>query len=175
MVGAPIRMEAHVPHAPVVTRGDTVQAAITPDRAAATSPAAPDTAPGAPLLVALDGVADLDTTLVEAAGRARATGRALLVALVEPADPLTTDPVIHARHARLRSELHVALAAAVRRRCAGLDVEVLRLRRPWALTRQRARRGLQRRLTALAHSRGAELHGSPRTTPSGRRVTDVVG
>jgi hypothetical protein len=169
MAGASTRMEAHVPHAPAVPHGHPAR------RDAAASPATPVAPPGGPpLLVALDGVADLDTSLPEAAGRARATGRALLVAIVEPPGPLTVDPVIHARHAQRQSDLHVALAAAVRRRCAGLDVEVLRLRRPRALTRRRARAGLQRRLAALARRRGAELHRSSPAAAPARPAVDVV-
>jgi hypothetical protein len=168
IAGASTRMEAHVPHAPVAPRSHADHGRT------AAAPAAPAAPPGGPpLLVALDGLADLDTSLPEAAGRARATGRALLVAIVEPPGPLTVDPVVHARHALLRAELHAALAATVRRRCADLDVEVLRLRRPRALTRRGARDGLQRRLTALARSRGAELHRSS-AGAAARPATDVV-
>jgi hypothetical protein len=111
-----------------------------------------------PLLVAVRDVADLDGVLQ--AGRATAEDRPLLVALVGPPPPLTVDPVLHALHARLRADLRVAVASAAARG-RHLDVGVVDVRRPRALTRRSADRALDRRLDALARRHHAERHPDP--------------
>lgn len=128
----------------------------------APAPPAPPAAAG-PLLVAVHSVADLDTSLVQAAGRARAEGRSLLVAIVAPPHPPTVDAVVHQRHAWLQAQVRTALLTGVHRRCVDIPVRIADVRRPWGLTSARARRGLHRRLAALARRHGAEAH--PRVDP----------
>jgi hypothetical protein len=118
-----------------------------------------------PLLVAVRDVADLDGVLQDAAGRAAAEDRPLLVALVAAPPALTLDPVVHVLHARLRADLCAAVASAARGR-RRLDVGVVEVRSSRALTRRRADGALDRRLDALARRHHAERHPDP-VAPAG--------
>lgn len=111
-----------------------------------------------PLLVAVRDFADLDGVLQDAAGRAAAQDRPLLVAVVGSPPPLTVDPVLHALHTRLRADLRAGVAAAATRGHRRLDVGVVEVRPPWALTRRRTEQALGRRLDALARRHHAERH-----------------
>lgn len=145
-MAAPSRMEVHALLSPV------------------TAPRAPHVPVGGapPLLVVVRNAADLDT-LRDAAGRARATDRPLLVAVVVPPRPLTTDLLIHERHTRLWSALEAAIVGIARRHCAGPGDQVVRVKQPWDVTPRRARRRLLDRLAALAERHDAEIH--PGTAP----------
>jgi hypothetical protein len=119
-----------------------------------TVPPVPARTPAAPpLLVTVRTVADLDGVLQDAAGRAAAEDRPLLVALVAPPAPLTIDAAIHARRAALKAALRTAVVAAATRGRAGLDIAVIevRARRP----------GLDSRLDALVRRHHAERHPDP--------------
>lgn len=135
-----------------------------PDVVPAVAPPAPSL-PARPLLVLVRDTSDLEAPLAEAAGRARAAGRPLLVAVAVPPRPLTIDAAILAWHDRLVADLVAAMTGAVRHRC-GPDVRVVLVRRP----RGRGRRRLAHRLAALAHRHGAELH-PPGPTPGLRDDT----
>jgi hypothetical protein len=146
----------------------------------ATPPAdAPLAAPQRPaarvqgLLVALRRPADLTTTLVEAAGRARTEHRPLIVAVVRSPRVWTTDAALVAWQFRRCAQETTSMIRAARAMCAQADVEiaeVITLREPWALTPRGRERALRARLTSLADSRHAELHPVPSAPPERRRA-----
>lgn len=140
----------------------------TPDGAGA----APRTAPTGderrrdprPVLVAVATGADTTGVLADAAGRAAATGRPLVVAVVVPAPAWSTDAAVQAVMAERRAASYVRLIGAVRDTCerhglgAARIVELRSRRR--ALRRSRLRL-LRRDLTALARRHDADLHPLP--------------
>ena len=145
-----------------------------PELVAAVAPHAPPSPTASPLLVVVHDIADLDGPLVDAAGRAGAEGRALLVSVVIPARPLTIDAVVHAMHARLVAELEAAMTAAVHQR-TGPRVPVLLVPRSRGRT-ARTHRRLARRVASLARLHGAEVHpGGPVGQPSGQRLLTGAG
>ena len=147
------------------------------DRPATPPSDAPLAAPQRPaarvkgLLVALRRPADLTTTLMDAAGRARTEHRPLIVAVVRHQRVLTTDAALVAWQFRRCAQETASMIRAARTLCAQADVEiaeVITLREPWALTARGRERALRARLTSLADSRHAELHPVPSAPPERR-------
>jgi hypothetical protein len=117
-----------------------------------------------PVLVVVATQADTTGVLADAAGRARVTGRPLVVAMVVPAPAFSTDPVVQAVMAQRRAASYARLIGSIRETCEqhGLGtarIVELRARRR-ALRRSRLRL-LRRDLTALARRHGADLHPLP--------------
>jgi len=123
-----------------------------------------------PVLVAVATEADTSGVLVEAVGRATATGRPLVVAVVLPSLAWSTDAALQAVLAERRAASYVRLLDAVRATCEhhGLvGTRIVELRtRARALRRSRLRL-LRRDLAALARRHGADLHPLPASV-SGR-------
>jgi hypothetical protein len=135
------------------------------DRRLDPAPTGKDSRPDArPVLVVVATEADTTGVLADAAGRAVATGRPLVVAVVVPALPFSTDAVVQAVMADRRAASYARLIGSVRETCErhGLDgarIVELRARRR-ALRRSRLRL-LRRDLTALARRHRADLHPLP--------------
>jgi hypothetical protein len=107
---------------------------------------------------------DVETTLADAVGRARCEGRALLVALVRPQAPLSTDAVIQQRAADRAARDLVRRRVLVRATCAEAGVrldDIRTIAQPWRLGPRRQERALRRRLRDLARVLRAELHPLP--------------
>jgi hypothetical protein len=120
---------------------------------------------GRPLLAVVAGPRDVTGALADAAGRAIAESRPLLLAVVRAPAPLTTNPVVQALAAARRARETDSLARVAQLMCelAGVEVpEPIVVSAPTRLTRRGRRHALDRRLQALARTLGAELH------PTGR-------
>jgi hypothetical protein len=116
------------------------------------------------LLVGVRDETDVETTLAEAAGRARCEGRALVVALVRPQAPLSADAVIQQRVADRVARDLVRRRFLVRARCAEAGVRLDDIRtvaQPWRLGPRGRERALRQRLRDLARVLRAELHPLP--------------
>lgn len=132
--------------------------------ARAPAPAVDSRDPVDALLVGVRDDTDVETSLAEAAGRARCEGRALVVAVVRPPAPLSTDAVIQQRAADRVTRDLIRRRCLVRTTCAHAGVKVRDLRtvaQPWRLSRHGQDRALRRRLHALARTLHAELHPLP--------------
>lgn len=117
-----------------------------------------------PVLVAVGTDADVVEVLPDASGRAAAGGRPLVVAVIAPSIPWSTDAAVQAVMARQRAASFVRLVEAVREACEhhGLpDARIVELRARWRSTRRSRSRLLRRDLAALAREHGAELHPLP--------------
>ncbi|WP_274199995.1 hypothetical protein [Actinomycetospora lemnae] len=116
------------------------------------------------LLVGVRDETDVQTTLAEAVDRARCEDRALLVALVRPQAPLSTDAVMQQRAADRATRDLVRRRVLVRAMCAEAGVrldDIRTIAQPWRLGARGRERALRRRLHALARTLGAELHPLP--------------
>jgi hypothetical protein len=129
------------------------------------TPTGKDLRPGArPVLVVVATEADTTSVLADAAGRAAATGRPLVVAVVVPAPAWSADASLQAVMADRRAASYARLIGSVRETCerhglGGARIVELRARRR-ALRRSRLRL-LRRDLTALARLHRADLHPLP--------------
>jgi hypothetical protein len=138
-----------------------------PSPTTVTTATAPPTDPAAGppgLVVALRRPADLTTTLEQAAARARAQRRPLIVLIVGSARPWTIDAAVVAVQDRRHARETASMASAAEAMCARAAVEVREVvvvPPPWAWTRRGRDRALHCRLAALAESRNAELHPVP--------------
>jgi hypothetical protein len=117
-----------------------------------------------PVLVAVATEADTTGVLADAAGRAAASGRPLVVAVVVPAPIWSTDAAVQAVMAERRAASYTRLIDSVRETCehyglAASRIVELRTRRR-ALRRSRLRL-LRRDLAALARRHSADLHPLP--------------
>lgn len=116
------------------------------------------TGPPPGLMVLVSDVDDVATVLTTAARRARARRGPLVVALVEPPEPLTIDAATRDRHERRRAGERAALVAASALRCADVpELSFVSITQPRALTRAGAGRALRRRARRAARIAGCEL------------------
>ena len=151
-------------------RPERPEAGLDPIDAAAQDPAGVP-APGrdhrdhrGALLVGVRGDTDVETTLLQAIDRARCEGRALVVALVRPQAPLSTDAIIQQRAADRVARDLIRRRCLVRSACAEAGValhDILTIAQPWRLSASGRDRALRRRLHTLARSLHAELHPLP--------------
>ena len=119
---------------------------------------------GGEILVCLREPADLTGSLTQAAARARAGRRPLVVVVVEPPRMWTIDAAVIAVQDRRRSREVDSMTRAARMMCDRIEVrveEVIVIRPSWAWTRRSRERAIDSQLTAIAESRGAELHPAP--------------
>lgn len=119
---------------------------------------------GGEILVCLREPADLTGSLRQGAVRARAGRRPLTVVVVEPPRMWTIDAAVIAVQDRRRSREVDSMTRAAHMVCDRIGVpiqEVIVLRPSWAWTRRSRNRAVDTQLTAIAESRGAELHPAP--------------
>lgn len=113
------------------------------------------------ILVVLRGPADLTGALRQAAGRVRAEHRLLTVVVVAPPRTWSVDAAVVAVQRWRRHREVESMAAAARRTCALMQVdvpEVIVLQPSWSWSRRHRERIIDRLLDALAVHREAELH-----------------